>query len=152
MKNLSTLVIALLVSTSTIYASTVATAPLKKKKKTNAECIMSTKNDILKAIISYEDVKNHFEISTRRGNDIKVFENEHIDQTTDVSINYQKVLIVNNVSRYPDALTINFSEIDCDNNAVEFVISSRIKGAEMTGGIRRLNGEWKLQIFDHKKI
>ena len=151
MKNLSILILTVIMSVSTTFATTL-TVPAKKKKKSNTKCMMTTKNDLLKAIISYEEVKNYFEISTRRGNDIKVFENEYIDQTTDVSINYQKVLIVNNPSRYPDALIIDFPEVDCDNNAAEFVISSRIKGIELTGGLRRVNNQWELQIFSQKKM
>ncbi len=152
MKNLSILVLIFVLSVSTTFANATITAPSKKKKKSNTKCMMTTKNDLLKAIISYGEIKKYFDISTRRGNDIKVFENEYIDQSTNVSINYQKVLIVNNPSRYPDALTIDFSEIDCDNNAIEFVISSRIKGVEMTGGLRNVNNQWELQVFSHKKM
>jgi|GEM_PF-4099390 len=153
MKNFLSTVPLLLISFGTIAGHPISNGlHTKNKKKTNDQCVVSTKDEILEEIINFDEIKEHFGISTRRNNNIKVYKNTYFDHTTDVSINFEKVLIVDNLSRYPDALIIDFSNIDCNSQAAQFSITSRTKSIQMLGGLRRDSGQWEIQIFSHKKL
>lgn len=153
MRKFLSIVTLLLFSSGTISGNPISNdAPTKKKKKTNDQCVINTKNEILEEIINFNDIKEHFGISTRRNNNIKVFKNAYFDQTTNVSINFEKVLIVDNLSRYPDALIIDFSDIDCNSQAAQFSITSRTKSIQMLGGLRKDNGQWAIQILSYKQL
>ena len=149
MRNILVLTLTIVFSIVTSFANEMPeTTFLKKKRKIDNKCMSTDLNtEIVEIILSANTIKNTFQLNTRKNKNIKLISNQYIGAAANINLNFRKVLVVDNPSRYPAALNVDFSNIDCSNDSLSFIIKSRIEGVVLTGGLRKVGELWEVKVF-----
>lgn len=102
---------------------------------------------LLIEILNNSDVNKFLHLNLIERMPIKVISNEYFNNKVDYIFNKEKVLFVSDYEKYPDALVIEYSKIDCANSKIDFGFFSKIEGTDILGKIRKTKeGKWEVLI------
>ena len=142
-----------------IVFSVFANKPMVEENTTESidvSCFsVPVKSTIIQQILMDKMVENYLELTKNKREPVKIFKNQYIGPTIDVRVHRNKALLIDNPSRYPEALLIDFKKMNCNKQTLEFILMSRTKGVTIQGGLRRdeKNNIWEVQVFTaHKNI
>ena len=149
----SVLIVLTMILSFSLLATPSVSRPKKKDKKNREDisCFdVPTKSEIIHQILLNQKIKSELQLTRYKKEPIKIKTNQHVVAAIDVNVFHYKALMVDNISHYPDAVSIEFSKMSCKKNTLEFEISSITEGVRITGGLLRdLNTDkWKVEIFE----